>query len=218
MGRAGEAPVIDVGPVERGLIDPQSLLEVKVTARLRVVTVARNVRMVVDAQRAAGGDEALHAMLAGTIADAVFAALADVSRRTSASPLDVIGPAIRRDVESELVRKLASGLGAFGLGVSAVEGLSLVMDPSTETWLRAQRSSARFAAAAARPSSPDEATAVASSCTRCGAQVAADVSTCPACGGRVASPPPCVSCGSEIRPGSRFCVVCGARAFRVPQR
>jgi hypothetical protein len=221
MGRAGEPPVVDVGPVERGLADPRSLEEAKITAQMRLATSALDVRKIVDAQRAAGGAAQLKAHVAQAAAEAVFHALAEVSRKTSCSPLDVIGPALRRDVEIELVRKLLGALAPFGLGVAGVEGLSLVMDPSTETWLRAQRGSSHLAAArpAARPSSsPDEATALAGACTRCGAQVAADEHACPMCGGAVSAAPPCVACGSAIRPGSRFCVACGARAFSVPPR
>jgi len=218
MARAGEPPVLDVGPVERALLDPQSLQEAKVTARMRLVTSALDVRKIVDAQRAAG-DDALRAKLADVATQAAFAAVVAVARQSSCSLLDAIGHSLRRDVEMDIAKRLVAALAPYGLGVEAIDGLSLAMDPSTETWLRAQRASARVVAAARRsPSTPaEEATAVAANCERCGTQVAADAASCPNCGAEVRAVPPCVACGAAIRPGSRFCVSCGARAFSVPR-
>jgi hypothetical protein len=222
MGRAGDAPVVDVGPVERALLDPQSLVEAKVTAQLRLSTAPIDVRKIVESQRAAGDVSAFRARVADMATQAVFAAVAATARQASCSVLDAIGPQLRRDIEIDVAKRLTQSLAAIGLGVHAIEGLSLTMDPSTETWLRAQRASARMKPASARPSSApvDEATAVAGTCATCGAQVAPDALACPACGGTIRPPPPCVFCGSELRPGSRFCVHCGARAFvvRAPQR
>ena len=222
MGRAGEAPIVEVGPVERALVDPQSMMETKVTAQVRVLTDARMVRTVVESQRAAGDLAAFRLRVVEVVTQAIFASVTTAARQASCSVLDAIGPALRRDVESALLARLGQALAPLGLGVVAIEGLSLTMDPSTETWLRTQRSSSRMRQAlAAEPidgktevSPPiDEATAVAGSCAQCGTQVAVEEKTCPACGGAVKPPPPCVFCGSEIRPGSRFCVRCGARAF-----
>jgi hypothetical protein len=217
MGRAGDAPVVDVGPVERPLLDPQSLMEAKVTAQLRLCTTPIDVRRIVESQRAAGDVAAFRARVADLATQAVFASLAATARQTSCSVLDVIGPSLRREVEADLTKRLRESLAALGLGVAAIEGLSLTMDPSTETWLRSQRSSPRLTPASARPPSQpsEEATAIAGTCAKCGAQVAADAEACPSCGGAIKPPPPCVFCGSELRPGSRFCVRCGARAFVV---
>lgn len=217
MGRAGEAPIVEVGPVERGVLDPQSLLEAKVTAQVRVLTDARDVRAIVEAQRAAGDPASFRVRVVDLVTQAIFASIAAAARQTSCSLLDAIGPAVRHEVEIDLARRLGQALAPLGLGVAAIEGLSLTMDPSTETWLRTQRSSSRMRQALPAPASspPDEATAVAGSCAQCGAQVAVEEKACPACGGAVKPPPPCVFCGSEIRPGSRFCVRCGARAFIV---
>ncbi len=220
MGRAGEAPIVEVGPVERALLDPQSLLEAKVTAQVRVLTDARDVRAIVEAQRAAGDPASFRLRVVDLVTQAVFASVSAAARQTSCSLLDAIGPEVRHEVEVDLANRLGQALAPLGLGVVAIEGLSLTMDPSTETWLRKQRSSSRMRQAAAPDtlsdsSRVDEATAVAGSCATCGAQVAVEERACPACGGAVKPPPPCVFCGSEIRPGSRFCVRCGARAFVV---
>lgn len=217
MVRAGEAPVVDVGPVERSLLDPQSLQEAKVTLRLRFATVAVDVRAIVQAQRAAGDPAAFVSRLAETATTAVFAAVAATARQSSCSLFDAIGPSLRREVAAEFGARVGKELRPLGLGLGAIAELSLTMDPSTEAWIRAKRASARMTPARRASSAPpEEATAVAGNCARCGAQVSADEARCPGCGGPVRPPPPCVSCGSEIRPGSRFCVNCGARAFGAP--
>ena len=65
-------------------------------------------------------------------------------------------------------------------------------------------------AAPAAPAAPAAQGAV-TTCSACGAQIAAGAKFCPECGAKQAPAGFCKECGAQITPGAKFCPECGAK-------
>lgn len=196
MRQPGGVEIIALGPLHGSLRDPVTQRDVKSFVSMRLYV------RIVDAARAPGLPWVEQA-----VTKAVFAEILACARRHSASLLDVMDPAILREVESNVLSQLRHQLADVGMAALAIDTFQMGMDAQTAAWLKAQlevtprREPARL--------DGDEPTELASRCVRCSALTSPDQQLCPACGGSIAPPGTCRRCRSVVRPGSRFCSNCG---------
>ena len=93
-----------------------------------------------------------------------------------------------------------SGMAGMGVGMGAGAAMGQMF----------AQSFGQPSAAPAAPAAPAAQGAV-TTCSACGAQIAAGAKFCPECGAKQAPAGFCKECGAQITPGAKFCPECGAK-------